>query len=390
MTSAFEATRPWPDDLAPLHVLGVMSGTSVDGADAVLARLERRGGALDWQVLDRVSVDFPADLRARLLLAIQPGGADAIELTQLHAEVGEAYADLCADVATRHAVDLVALSGQTVYHIPRLEPERGWRTISTLQVGEPSRVLERCRVPVVSDFRQSDLAAGGQGAPMVPFGDLMLFGETGLRRAVHNLGGISNVTWLPGDLDPDAVRAFDTGPANCLIDEAMQATHGVDFDAEGAVAAMGRVDEPLLARLMDHPYLRLAPPKTTGREVFTLREVLPEGVEGREPADLIATLTAFTARSIAEAYRTWVLPAGLDEIVLAGGGALNPTLVRMLAAALPQVPVRTFEDLGWRSKDRETLAFAVMAYGAWYGLPNTLPSATGARRAVVAGRLLRP
>ena len=390
MTRPPEPARPWPDDLAPLHVLGVMSGTSVDGADAVLARLERRGGALDWQVLDRVSVDFDRDLRARLLLAIQPGGVDAVELTQLHAEVGETYADLCEDVASRERVDLVALSGQTVYHIPRLEPERGWRTISTLQVGEASRVLERCRVPVVSDFRQSDLAAGGQGAPMVPFGDLMLFGRPGLKRAVHNLGGISNVTWLPADGNPDDVRAFDTGPANCLIDEAMQATRGEAFDAEGAVAAAGRVDEALLARLMDHPYLRLAPPKTTGREVFTLRETLPEGVAGRDPADLVATLTAFTARSIAQAYGDWVLPAGLDEVVLAGGGALNPTLVRMLADALPQVPVRTFEELGWRSKDRETLAFAVMAYGAWYGLPNTLPGATGARRAVVAGRLLRP
>jgi anhydro-N-acetylmuramic acid kinase len=383
-------TRPWPADLAPLQVLSLMSGTSVDGTDAVLARFEQGGGMLRWEVVDRTTTAFDPALRERLLRAIEPGGADAVALTQLHAEVGEAYADLCADVVGRHHVDLIGLSGQTVYHIPRLEPERGWRTISTLQVGEPSRVLERVRVPVVADFRQSDLAAGGQGAPMVSFGDLKLFGAPGVARAVQNLGGIGNVTWLPADGDPDRVLAFDTGPANCLVDEAVAATTGAAYDAEGRLAAAGRVDEALLARLLDHPYLRLAPPKTTGREVFTLREMLPEGPSGWRPADLVATLTAYTARTVGDAYRTWVAPHGLDEVLLAGGGALNPTLVAMLRAELPGVPVRTFEDLGWRAKDRETLAFGVMAYAAWYGLPNTLPSATGARRAVVAGRLLRP
>lgn len=382
--------RPWPRDLPPMNVLSVMSGTSVDGADAVLARFEQREGALAWSVLDRTTHDFAPELRRRLLRAIEPGGADAVELTQLHAEVGEAYADLCADVAARHRVDLVGLSGQTVYHIPRLDPERGWRAVSTLQVGEPSRVLERLHVPVVSDFRQSDLAAGGQGAPMVPFGDLKLFGAPGVARAVQNLGGIGNVTWLPADGDPDRVRAFDTGPANCLIDEVVAATTGAAYDDGGRLAAAGRVDAVLLARLLEHPYLRLPPPKTTGREVFTLREVLPEGVAGWRPEDLAATLTAYTARTVGDAYRTWVAPQGLDEVLLAGGGALNPTLVALLAAELPGVPVRTFEDLGWRSKDRETLAFGVMAYAAWHGLPNTLPSATGARRAVVAGRVLRP
>ncbi|MDF1521299.1 MAG: anhydro-N-acetylmuramic acid kinase [Trueperaceae bacterium] len=245
------SARPWPADLPPMHVLSLMSGTSVDGTDGVLARFEQVGGVLAWDVLDRTTFDFDPELRRRLLRAIEPGGADAVELTQLHAEVGEAYADLCADVAAHHRVELIGLSGQTIYHIPRLEPERGWRAISTLQVGEPSRVLERLRVPVVSDFRQSDLAAGGQGAPMVPFGDLKLFGAPGVARAVQNLGGIGNVTWLPADGDPDRVLAFDTGPANCLIDEAVAATTGAAFDAGGRLAAAGRVDDALLARLLD-------------------------------------------------------------------------------------------------------------------------------------------
>ena len=382
--------RPWPADLAPLRVLGLMSGTSLDGMDAVLVRFERRGGRLHWTVVARAQADFAPALRARLLRSIEPGGADAIELTQLHAEVGEAYADLCATVASDHAVDLIALSGQTVYHIPRVDPARGWRTVSTLQLGEPTRVLERCGVPVVSDFRQGDLAAGGQGAPMVPFGDLHLFAAAGVRRAVHNLGGIGNVTLLPADGDPGAVLAFDTGPANCLLDEAAAEVAGLPFDRDGRLAASGAVDDALLARLLDHPYLRLPPPKTTGREVFNLRELFPEGLARWSAADLLATLTAFTAASTADAYRRWVLPRGLDEVLLAGGGAMNATLVDQLRRRLPGVPMRTFEELGWASKDRETLAFALMGYAAWFGLPNTLPSATGARRAVVAGRLLRP
>jgi anhydro-N-acetylmuramic acid kinase len=381
---------PWPDDLPPLQVLGVMSGTSLDGMDAVLARFERGGGALAWSVVARAEAAFDGELRRRLLRAIEPGGADVVELTMLHAEVGEAYADLCASVAAEHAVDLVALSGQTVYHIPRIEPARGWRAIATMQLGEPTRVVERCGLPVVSDFRQSDLAAGGQGAPMVPFGDLHLFGARGVRRAVHNLGGIANVTVLPADGDPLRVLAFDTGPANCLLDEAVAATTGATFDRDGTLAAAGAVDAALLSRLLAHPFLDLPPPKTTGREVFNLREAFPEGVGAWSPADLLATLTAYTAETIADAYRRWVLPGGLDEVLLAGGGALNPTLVGALRARLPALPLRTFEELGWRSKDRETLAFALMGYGAWFGLPNTLPSATGARRAVVAGRIARP
>jgi len=224
------ADRAWPADLAPLNVLGVMSGTSLDGMDAVLARFERRRGQLVWAVLERADAAFDDGLRARLSRAIEPGGADAVELTQLHAEVGESYADPCAGVVRARRVDLIALSGQTIYHIPRVDPGRGWLRVSTLQIGEPARVVERCGLPVVSDFRQSDLAAGGQGAPLVPFGDLHLFGAPGVRRAAQP-GGIANVTLLPADGDPRAVLAFDTGPANCLIDEAVAATGGGAFDS---------------------------------------------------------------------------------------------------------------------------------------------------------------
>lgn len=382
--------RSWPHNLPPKRVLGLMSGTSVDGIDAVLASFERRNGVLHWRELHHAEAAFEPALRQRLLRATEPGSADIVEITQLHAEVGEAYADLCASVQATHAVDLIALSGQTMYHIPRRDEKRGWHTVSTLQIGEASRVVERCRVPTISDFRQGDLAAGGGGAPMVAFGDFHLYQQPGRRLIVQNLGGIANLTLLPGDDDPSGVRAFDTGPANCLIDEAAEACFNLPFDRGGALAARGRIDEALLGRLMAHPYLQLSPPKTTGREVFNLRELFPNGLAAWNPDNLLATLTAFTARSVAQAYRQHVLPAGLDKVLLAGGGALNPTLVGMLRAELPGVDIETFEGLGWRAKSREVLAFALMGYAAWHGVPNTLPAATGAQRAVVAGRVSRP
>ena len=371
----------------PLNVLGIMSGTSLDGVDAVLVRLEQTEARLEWRILTRHSLEYPADLRKRLHQAIQPEKSDVVLLTQLHTEVAQVYREVVAEVQTAQTVDLIALSGQTVYHIPRVDAGRNWRTPSTLQLGEASIVAESCKLEVFSDFRQADMAAGGGGAPLVSFGDFKLFSLPGKARAVHNLGGISNLTYLPANADSDAVFAFDTGPANCLIDEAAQRYFGLEFDAGGSLAAQGEVDKNILERLMQHPYFELPPPKTTGREVFTLRELVD--LDGLEPHDVLATLTAFTAESVARAYRNFVLPKGLDEVLVAGGGALNPILLNMLRERL-DVPITPFEALGWHSKDREALAFAVMAYFAYFSRPNTLPSATGARHPVIAGKLSRP
>lgn len=374
-----------------MTVLGLMSGTSMDGIDTVTVRLERRGGALSWSVLARASHPYGEALRARLRRAMDPQHSDVVLLTELHQEVGRAYAEAAAAAQAEHALDLAALSGQTVYHIPRTSPERGWSVVSTLQLGEASVVVERCSVPTVSDFRQSDLAAGGQGAPLVPFSDLQLLQRPGRRVAVQNVGGIGNVTLLPADGDPSAVLAFDTGPGNCLIDEAMGALFAAPFDEGGRVASSGRVDEEALARLLADPYFRLPPPKTTGRELFTLAWALDRGeLAGAEPADAVATLTELTAASIAEAYQRFVLPGGrLDEVLVAGGGARNPALLRSLRARL-EAPVRTVREAGLDDKDRETLAMAVMGYMAYHGEPNVLPSATGARHPVVAGKVCRP
>jgi len=379
-----------PRDLPPMTVLGLMSGTSLDGVDTVTVRLERSRGRLDWEVLDRAAHPYPEGLRARLRRAIDPEGSDVVLLTELHQEVGAAYAAAVAAAAARRPLDLAGLSGQTVYHIPRQDVGRGWRVVSTLQLGEASVVSERCGVPTVSDFRQGDLAAGGQGAPLVAFSDLQLYRRPGQRVGVQNIGGIANLTALPPDGDPAKVLAFDTGPGTCVIDEAMAALYGVPFDDDGRVAASGRVLPEALARLLAEPYFQLRPPKTTGRELFTWDWALRVGaLEGAEPADAVATVTALTAASVADAYRREVLPAGLDEVLVAGGGARNPELLRLLRARLP-VPLRTFREAGYEEKDRETLAMAVMAYMAWFQEPNVLPAATGARHPVVAGKLCRP
>lgn len=369
-----------------------MSGTSLDGMDLVLARLASDGPRVKAEVVERTSEAYAPALRERLRAALDERTLDVRELTQLHAEVGLAYAHACGRVTDRHAVDLVALSGQNVYHVPRRDERRGWHTPSTLQIGEAALVLERCRVPVACDFRQSDVAAGGQGAPLVAFGDLALFQRPGVARAVHNIGGIANLTWLPPAFDPDAVVAFDTGPGNCLIDEAVERTTGAPYDEDGRLAAAGRVDAGVLAALLQHPYLALPFPKTTGREVFALERLeadLGLAFDRLASADLVATLTAFTAASVAEAYAQLRRTRPLDEVLLAGGGAANPTLVGMLRARL-DVPLATFESLGLVAKDREALAFAVMAYTGFHGRAGTLPAATGARRAVVAGKYLWP
>jgi anhydro-N-acetylmuramic acid kinase len=375
--------------LPALNILGMMSGTSLDGIDAVLVRLEY-DETLHWQVLARESRQYSSDLKERLHSAIKPETSDVVLLTQLHSEVGHAYAELAKEMQGKNKIDLIALSGQTVYHIPRLDAAKGWHTKSTLQLGEASFVVETCRVPVISDFRQADMAANGQGAPLVPFGDWQLYRDKDKARSIHNLGGISNLTYLPATGKSDDVFAFDTGPANCLIDEATQLHFGEPFDKDGALAAGGNIDKKVLEHLLAHPYLKLTPPKTTGREVFTLSEIAKMiDVSSLAPHDLVATLTAFTAHSVANAYQQFVLPKGLDEILFAGGGALNPVLMQQLKYLLP-ASVKTFEEVGWHSKDREALSFAVMGYFGFHGLANTLPLATGASHAVCAGKVSRP
>ncbi|HZJ09361.1 MAG TPA: anhydro-N-acetylmuramic acid kinase [Trueperaceae bacterium] len=387
-------------DLPPMVVLGVMSGTSLDGVDTVTVRLERSGERLRWEVLGRSAHDYPLELRGRLREALDPQRSNVVLITELHQLVGQFYAQVtaaaqAAAVAAEPAgakIELVALSGQTVYHIPRPDPQRGWSVKSTLQLGEAAVVTQSCRVPTVAEFRQSDIAAGGQGAPLVSFSDHLLYSRPGVARAVLNIGGIANLTYLPADGDPAGVRAFDSGPGNCLLDEAAQRFLGLERDEAGGVAAGGRVDEQALARLLADPYFHLPTPKTTGREYFHLDWALERGwPTGEEvsPADLLATLTRLTAVTVARAVEQYLPTGATGEVLVAGGGARNAELMAGLQTAL-SLPAMTFAELGYDDKDRETLAMAVMGYMAYHGEPNVLPAATGARYPLVAGKLCRP
>lgn len=361
-----------------------MSGTSLDGIDAALVEIEEGpAGRPDWRLVAFDSTSYPADRREEIHDSILEG--DPASLTRLHARLGDWFAEaalrVCqtADVSP-DAVDLIGSHGQTIWHQPPHEGRRG----ATLQLGDPATVAERTGIPVISDFRSRDMAAGGEGAPLVSWVDQLLF-ATDHVRILQNIGGMSNLTWLPAAGSDEAVVAFDTGPGNALIDTAAElATNGeAQFDRDGELARRGNIDESLLRELLDDPFFHRAPPKSTGREAFGRRYVQAL-VERHRPADsqawsdLTATLTALTARSIARAVERWSPAGETGELVVSGGGARNPTLMRMLREALEPVPVLTTEVLGFDPEAKEALAFAVLAWAHVSRRPANLPSVTGA------------
>jgi anhydro-N-acetylmuramic acid kinase len=373
---------------SPRHVIGLISGTSADGIDAALVEVSGAGEATRVRVLDFRTRPFDPDLRARVLAL---GEARAEELLRAHYALGEEFARAALDVmatARRQGVevDLIGSHGQTARHHPRAADAGG--RAATLQLAEPAVIAERTGVPVVADFRPRDVAAGGEGAPLVPLVDWLLFRRVGATRACLNLGGIANVTVVTERAD--SVRAFDLGPANMPMDAVVQAwTGGAEtFDRDGARAAAGRVDPGLVAELMRHPYLGLPPPKSTGREAFGDVFVAPllRHYAGRE-ADLLASLTRFVAESVAAGIRQWV-PEPIEEVLVSGGGARNRTLMAELGAALAPVPVRSLAAVGVDPDAKEAVAFAILANETLFGRPGNLPGATGAAGPRVLGKLV--
>ena len=369
-----------------------MSGTSLDGVDAALLEV---GGTtaetFSWRLLGFHSESYLPGERDSIRRAIEGGGA--AELARLHATLGERFAR-CALVGCRHAgvdpeaVAVIGSHGQTVWHDPPAEGGRG----ATFQLGDPATIAELTGIPVVSDFRTRDVAAGGHGAPLVPWPDQLLFSDPDRPRALQNLGGMANVTWLPAASRSEAILAFDTGPGVALIDTVAELATGGrrTFDVNGELAAAGEVDTRLLDRLLEHPFVLRAPPKSTGREVFGsafVHELVAARAPraGRDWADLVATLTAFTAASIAAAYRRWVVPRGVSEVLLAGGGALNPVLAGMISDRLAPLPVHDLSELGLDPEAREAACFAVLAWAYLRGIPGNAPAATGASGARVLG-----
>lgn len=378
-----------------MKVVGLMSGTSMDGIDAALMEFGGKSPTdFTWKLLALEAFPYDDARRAQLHTAVDGGGSG--NFCRLHADLGEWLAEavvgVCAASGTPlESVDVVGSHGHTVWHIPPAQGARG----ATLQLGDPATIVERTGVPVVSDFRTADVAAGGHGAPLVPWPDRLLFSLPGKGRAVQNLGGIGNVTWLPPRESKEPLLAFDTGPGNVLLDIAADAaTDGAQrCDLDGALAARGRVDEMLLEKLSAHPFFRLTPPRSTGREMFgpaLVEELARERglVRGRAQEgwpDLLATLTRLTAWSLGDAYRRWVVPKGVSETVLAGGGARNPTLVKAIAEEVAPLPVRGADALGLDPEAREAAAFAVLAWAHLNGVPANAPEATGAKGPRVLG-----
>jgi len=398
----------------PAHlVIGLMSGTSADGVDAALCEIAGVGrGGLKVRLLAESAQAYPASIRARILDACREGGGSSAELCALNFQIGEVFALAANSVLkaanlTKENVDLIGSHGQTIWHIPpqrrgtgglcqlaRIPASPG----STLQLGEPAMLAERTGIPVVSNFRTRDMAAGGQGAPLVPLVDYLLFSSDTSARVALNIGGISNVTYLPPRCGPAEVIAYDTGPGNMVIDALVRfMTAGAgekSYDKDGAIAASGTVNEELLSVMLRHEFLRRPPPKSTGREEFGesyARELCNWGAnrgKALQPQDAIATATRCTALSIAASLQEFILPKGpLDELIVSGGGALNPVLMRHLRGLLPQVRVSTSEEHGIPVKSKESIAFAILARETILGRPGNLPSATGAAGPRVLGQI---
>jgi anhydro-N-acetylmuramic acid kinase len=374
-----------------MNVLGLISGTSVDGIDAALAEIQGEGAELRLRQIAFATVPYPDAVRKHILAVARGEPRSAAELCRLDHAVGDAFGAaglrvLAEAGVTPERVDLVGSHGQTIFH----DGDRR----ETWQIGEPTRIAESIGAPVVSDFRRADLAAGGHGAPLVPLFDALVFRKTDTGRILLNIGGIANVTVLPKGKGTDGVFAFDTGPGNVLIDEFLSHASGgrICFDEGGRLAAQGEVDEDLLEGFLEHPYFYEKPPKSTGREVFgagfvalTLGEW---GRRGERIEDVVATLTEFTALSIAGSIREYVLPAvKAKEVLVSGGGAHNATLMRRIAAELDGLTVASLEVAGFSADAKEALAFAVLARETVLGRPGNVPGATGASRPVVLGKI---
>ena len=378
-------------------VIGLMSGTSADGIDAVLTRIT--GNGLDIRVEEQafLFLPFPAEVHERIIRVVGGSYGGAEELCKLSNYLGQQYAKACvmlceqAGIATAD-VDLAGNHGQTVWHMPKTAEYLKAQVRGTLQIGEDAYIAEALGCPVVGDFRVRDMAAGGLGAPLVPYVEYLLYRRTDKTVALQNIGGIGNVTILPRDCTLDQVTAFDTGPGNMLIDAFIsQMTEGQKtYDENGAIAAGGIIHKGLLGYLMEDPYLKIIPPKNTGREYYG-REYLDRICEysraqGIEDVDCLRTITRFTAESIAYGLRhfTGEYP---DQLIIGGGGSHNPLILADLADCLPGCAILTGEDVGYCSDSKEAVAFAVLASEAVSGNCTNVPSVTGAAAAVVCGKI---
>lgn len=378
-------------DTLDKYVVGLMSGTSLDGIDAALVKISGFGENTKAQLVEFINKKIPENIKGEIKDCFSIEKSNVELVCSLNFKLGYLFAEAVRELCIKakfplNKIDLIGSHGQTVFHIPKAY--KNYCT-STLQIGEPAVIAYETGATVVSNFRTMDMAAGGEGAPLVPYTEYILY-RSNKNRALQNIGGIGNVTILPANCRLDDVYAFDSGPGNMIIDEVTKRLKGVNYDAGGAFAAQGKINEALLNELMDIDYIKNPPPKTTGRELFGSQfvDALLEKWSNLRAEDLIATVTAFTAKSIAYNYRCFVFPKlNIEEVILGGGGSYNDTLVRMIQSYLPESKVLIQEDLGYSSDAKEAVAFAVLANEAVNGNPGNVIGATGAKERVVLGNI---
>lgn len=383
-------------------VLGLMSGTSADGIDIALARIDEKRRRVRRELLDYTTLRMHPSVRKEVLRVAEGGPCNAADVSQLNFRLGEEFARAAVAAAKGFrtklsAIKLIGSHGQTIFHQGHPIPYLGAKTSSTLQIGEPGIIAARTGVTTVGDFRVADMANGGQGAPLVPYVDWLLLRDEKIPRVALNLGGIANLSVLPparARANSDRVIAFDTGPANMIIDALVahfsRGRHAYDRDAR--MARKGRSITPLLQELLADPYLKLRPPKSTGREYYGrafVQRLLTKARKFRpRPEDLIRTATDFTALSVVDALNRFVLPrTPIRQVIVSGGGASNPMIMAQLTAALAPIEVLRSSELGVPEDGKEAYTFAILAYETWRGRPGNLPSATGARKPVILGKI---
>ncbi len=389
-------------------VAGVMSGTSADGIDVALVRLGGRSASggrrgrgrprhIGLELLGHLAVPYPARVRRFVLDAMNATQASVADLARLNFLLGELYADavLATQKKFRIKAELVGCHGQTIYHQGEPAKFLGRKLAVTWQTGEGAVIAARVGIPVVSDFRPADMAAGGKGAPLVPFLDYLLYRDQGVNRIVQNIGGIANLSFIPAAARSEQVLAFDTGPGNMVIDAVTEQLFGARYDRNGRIAAAGSVIDGVVEKILRRRFFHRKPPKTAGREEFG-REFVREfrRLCGRsDNRDVVATATALTARSIADALRRFVTTVAKGgEFIVSGGGAKNPTLMAMLRRELDAlgVQLKSSDEFGLPAEAKEAVAFALLAYETWHRQPSNVPSATGAARSAVLGKISYP
>jgi len=376
------------------RIMGLMSGTSVDGITAALANITGTGDRVEIDLIGYRTYLYDARVRERVFKLFNPGMSTVQDVCEMNFVVGEAFGETANNLmddldVPSDQVDLIGSHGQTIWHQPNAEPVSGYSARSTLQIGEPAVISEKTGIPVVSDFRKAAMAVGGEGAPLTPYLDYVLHRDPVENRVLQNIGGISNLTYLQAGASPRDIVAFDTGPGNMIIDALVKRYTGASYDVDGLFARRGVANTQLLEELLSHPYYAQKPPKTTGRETFG--EIYSEKVAVRAdklkicPEDVVATVTTLTVETIINAYKTQ-LPGKVDVIYVSGGGAKNPLIVEGLRKGLG-APVYDYSALGIPGEPKEALLVALLANENVMGTPCNIVSATSARKQVVLGLL---